>query len=59
MQHFTKTNEFNEIEINDQSITEVDNFLKELLSDVRNNEYEKNADACYRCGYHKDYCEGV
>lgn len=57
--YFTKTNEFKEISVSDESILEVENHLLSLLKDYRENNFKKNADSCSSCGYYKEYCDGV
>ena len=57
--YFTKTNEFKEIPVSDESILEVENLLLNLLKEYRENDFKKNPDACSSCGYHKVYCDGV
>ena len=57
--YFTKTNEFKEISVSDESILEVENHLLSLLKDYRENNFKKNADSCGSCGYYKEYCDGV
>ena len=57
--YFTKTNEFKEISVRDESILQVEKHLLNLLEDYKQNDFKKNADACSSCGYYKEYCDGV
>ena len=57
--YFTKTNEFKEISVSDESILQVEKHLLDLLEDYKENDFKKNADACNSCGYYKEYCDGV
>ena len=57
--YFTKTNEFKEISVSDESILQVEKDLINLLEDYKENDFKKNADACSSCGYYKEYCDGV
>jgi len=58
--YFTRSGVEREIEVNDKSIADVGNELKDMIIKLGTNDPSKKIkESCPSCGYYKIYCDGV
>jgi len=57
--YFTRSGEEKELEVNDNSIAQVENQLRDMFKKLGSDEIIKNPNSCDSCGFLGNYCEGA
>ena len=57
--YFTRSGENRELEVNDDSIAQIEDQLREMFKKLGTNDIRKNPDSCENCAYFGNYCTGA
>ena len=57
--YFTRSGVNEELEVNDDSIAQIEDKLRDMFKKLGTNDISKNPDSCENCGYFGNYCTGA